>query len=393
MSFLTWLSRKRFPYEPLVTIEISRSRLIHNLNEFRKVAPSGHFAPVIKSNAYGHGLAEIAHIIRMETDKWPKHERPPFYVVDSYFEALALRSGGFKPHILIMGYTRPETMTNLFLRGVSFTVTSLQSLEALSQADFAPRGTVRIHLKIDTGMRRQGILPHEAVRAIDLLKGHSHIVLEGLCTHFADADNVETSFTEGQIQIWNELVQLFESSFPGITHIHASNSDGHRYVSMTRATVSRLGIGLYGLIDTIPASLNINPLPVLEMKTIITGTKHLRAGDHVGYGNTFRAEKDMTIATIPVGYYEGVDRRLSNSGYVEAGTDLTPCKIIGRVSMNITVIDVSALKDACIGTPVTVISRDPSKKNSLHSIAAICKTIVYEQAVRIPPHLKRIIVD
>ena len=135
------------------------------------------------------------------------------------------------------------------------------------------------------------------------------------------------------------------------------------------------------------------------MKTLITGIKMLMRGETVGYGNTFKAEKDMCIATIPVGYYEGLDRRLSNNGAVQVETAAGKrviCPIIGRISMNITTIDASALPGICglhMNMPVTVISNNPADPNSIASLAKRCGTITYEIAVKIPPHLKRVIVD
>jgi alanine racemase len=431
MSILTHFSRKRFPYEPLIRVEISRSRLMHNLNEFRKLAPKSidgkpSIAPVLKSNAYGHGLIEVARALEHEPNI-------PFYIVDSYFEAIALRAKGFSRPILVIGYTRPETIRDSNLHDVSFTVTSLDTLRAIAlhkmdhwqsnsgrigfrsyNLRFRPK-IVRIHIKIDTGMRRQGILPNEIDEAIDLLQrdgaGKRPVVLEGITSHLCDADNDDETFSEAQIRIWNAAVKRFSGEFKTLKHIHLSATDGHRLTPDIDATVSRLGIGLYGLSDNHALTRRLDLLPVLEMKTIITGVKRIKEGETVGYGNTYEAPCDMMIATMPVGYYEGVDRRLSRSntalgarhaassgdaddtgGFVLVGTKRIPCPIIGRVSMNITIIDITHLPDTQIGEEAVVISGTTRDPNSIVNIAKACGTIPYEIAVHIPAQLKRIVV-
>jgi alanine racemase len=396
-SLLRWLSRRRFPYEPLITVEISRGRLIHNLNEFRKLAPKAMVAPVLKSNAYGHGLLEIASLL--------KDEHVPFFIVDSYFEAVSLRSQRVRTPILIIGYTRPETIAHSRLRDTAFTIASMETLrlftgkkppspEEHDSDGHDPRSIstgriVRIHLKIDTGMRRQGILPEEADEAIEIIEGNRQLSLEGICTHLCDADNPDTSFTDSQIHIWNRMAKKFRTAFPSLKYVHASATDGHEFAEEIDANVSRLGIGLYGLSENKAITSKLGLQPVLKMKTIITGVKKLKPGESVGYGNTFRAEKEMLIATIPVGYFEGLDRRLSNNGSVQVGPNKTVCPIIGRVSMNITTIDVSGLPHAKTGDEVTVVSDISTDPNSIESIEKRMGSITYEMAVRIPAHLKR----
>lgn len=422
MNLFTRLSRLRYPYEPLITVEISKSRLLHNLQEFERIAPHGRIAPVLKSNAYGHGLIEIAKILETERKSHEHFPKPakniaasisstPFIVVDSYFEAVALRAKGIKAHILIIGYTRPETIIASSGANTSYTITSLETLKEIDSMTskkrperletgaidfFKPlrlsRGGHLIHLKIDTGMHRQGILPEEISEAISIIKSNPNIVLEGICSHLADADNNDESFTESQINVWNKYVKVFKQEFPTLRYYHLSNTDGHRFAKDIDANVSRLGIGLYGISDTSEITKSMDLQPALEMKTVVTSVKHLKDGECVGYSKTYKACKDCVIGTIPVGYFEGLDRRLSNKGFVLVGTDRVPCPIVGRVSMNITSIDMSAVPNIKIGDPVVVISSDPKDPNSIVSIARACETIPYEIAVKIPAHLKRVVI-
>ena len=389
-NILRRLARNRFPYEPLITIEVSRGRILGNLAEFRRlVGADPHsktnrlVAPVLKSNAYGHGLLEVAEIL--------KHERAiPFFSVDSYFEAIALRAQSIKTPLLIIGFTRPETIVESKLAHTSFTVISIESLKTLATL---VKHKVRIHLKIDTGMHRQGILIREIDEAVRILESNKLIILDGTLTHFSEADDPDESFTRKQILDWNHAVELISMRVPGVRYLHAAATDGSRFVDDIKCNVIRLGIGLYGLSENKNLNSAVTLKPVLSMKTIVTGVKKIYRGETVGYGNTFTAERDMTIATIPVGYYEGLDRRLSNKGTVQVGSTKTPCPIIGRVSMNITTVDVSGVPEVKVGTNVTVIANDMAEPNSIHGIAECCGTITYEVVVKIPAQLKRVVTE
>lgn len=362
------------PAQPLVTISISRSALLGNLGEFIKATQPRQIAPVLKSNAYGHGLSLIANEL--------KKEKVPFFVIDSYFEAKALRNEKITSPLLIIGYSSTDSIIKNNLKNIIFTITSLDSLKELSAKILKP---THIHLKIDTGMHRQGILPEEKEVATNIIKANAKIIIDGICSHLSDADNKNQSFTKKQIILWNDLVKYFKKEFPLLKYWHISASAGHIYQDAD-SNITRLGIGLYGLTNI--EYLNLKP--VLEMRTIITGIKKIKKGETVGYNNTYKAEDDMVIATIPVGYNEGLDRRLSNKGFVKI--DEQDCPILGRVSMNITIIDISKLNNIKIGDEVIVISSIKNDLNSIENIARICDTISYEIAVHIPQHLKRIII-
>lgn len=368
-----------YSYSPLITINLSKSALLHNLNEFKKLAPQGQVAPVLKSNAYGHGLVLIAEVL----DK----EKCPFLVVDSFYEAHLLKKRKIRTGILVLGYTPTTTILNNRFRNISFTITSLEALKELDEVSTKEKSDTRIHLKIDTGMHRQGILVEEVDTAFEILEKNPHIILEGMCSHFSDSDGENDVFTQKQIGVWNEIVKKARSKFSSLTYFHISNTSGHLFSKDIDANVSRLGLGLYGLAK-IP---NHTFKPVLEMKTILTSVKKIPAGETVGYNNTFTASKDMTIATLPVGYYEGLDRKLSNKGFVKVKG--VYCPIVGRVSMNISTIDVTEVPNPKIGDEVQIISPNSQDKNSILGISSIAETIPYEEVVKIPEKLRRVWVE
>jgi len=381
--------KARFPYTPLVRVEISAENLLHNFNEFKKLTPGGLAAPVLKSNAYGHGLSLVAKIVDTE--------KPPFIIVDSYFEALAVRAAGATSPLLILGYTPVETMVTNKLKGISFTVISFDALEKLNSV----KKNITIHLKIDTGMSRHGILFSQIPAAIERLQKMSDkITLQGISSHFADADSSDGTFTLSQIEKWNKAVDIFKKEFPTLAYWHTSATSGHFYSKKIKANLSRVGLGLYGINVGGPIDSLTNLKPALEIKTVISGIKKIPKGQKVGYSITFTAPKDMTIATLPLGYFEGVDRRLSSKGFVKISTINASggrgtehfAPIIGRVSMNITTIDVTHLPGLKIDDEVIVISSKPADKNSVENIAKLCGTIPYEILVHIQTSLHRAVV-
>ena len=368
--------KKRFSrYSPLIEVLISKENLLHNFREFKNKYPKLEFAPVLKSNAYGHGLKETAEIL--------SNEKKPFLAVDSLFEARALRNAGVSDRILIIGYFRPKEI-NYRLKKISYLVTSFEQLELLNKKI---RRNTNIHLKIDTGMHRQGIDYSEAGKAIKIIKDNKKINLEGVCSHFADAENKNSEFTLKQIKKWNSIVDKFKKEFDSIKYFHLSATPGMRYSDKISANMVRLGIGLYGFKQGLGDDFNLKP--VLSIKTIITSIRNFNAGDHIGYGITFQADKNMKTATIPFGYFEGLDRQLSNKGFVKVKDKF--CPIIGQINMNITSLDVSNVPDVAVGDEVIVISDDPQDKNSVSKMAKLCNTIPYVILINIPSHLKRII--
>lgn len=371
--------RKRFSsYKPSVEVLISKSALLHNLHKYQQHYPKLLFAPVLKSNAYGHGLIKVAQIL----DK----EDIAFFAVDSLYEAMVLRNEGIRSDILVIGYTSPENIRNSRLARIAFTVTSLDQLQDIEKIISRK---IRVHLKVDTGMHRQGILPNEIEKAVKIFKENSLLVLEGICSHLADADNIDPSYTKHQFQEWERICSLFQEEFKTIKYFHIAATAGMPYTELAFGNVARLGIGLYGIDPFSNSKMNLKP--VLSLRSIISSLKSLETGECVGYNTTYKTESRKMIATIPVGYFEGVDRRLSNIGFVQIEGQC--CPIIGRISMNISSVDVTGLKDVKLGDKVIIISNNRSDKNSVQNIAKITNTIPWEILIHIPSSLRRTVID
>lgn len=362
-------------YEPSVKVLISKEKLLENLHEYQKNYPNFLFAPTLKSNAYGHGLVPVAEILDTE--------QVAFLVLDSLYEAMILRSNGIKSELLIIGYTQVKNIKHSKLSGVAFTITSLEQLEEVA---VQTSSRVTIHLKVDTGMHRQGILPEQIHAAIEIINNHSHLVLEGVCSHFADADNEDDAFTQTQIKQWKNIVETFSQNFSSIKFFHIAATAGVAHSAGTAGNVVRLGIGLYGI------NVSVSPVPlkpVLQMQSIISSVKRVRAGEHIGYNLTYTALRDSMIATVPAGYCEGVSRKLSNCGFFKIGDSY--CPIVGNVSMNITSIDVTSIPQVKMGDVVTILSDTAADKNSVLNIASLTQTIPWEVLVSIPQHLRRVV--
>ncbi|MEK7479386.1 MAG: alanine racemase [Patescibacteria group bacterium] len=364
-------------YTPLIEVFIHKNRLLENLHTFQTAYPGVEFAPVLKSNAYGHGLCEVAGILDTENCS--------FLCVDSYFEAQTCRGKGIRAPILVIGYTEPSNLKRAPLHNVSYAVISMDHLGDLERTLSFPTA---FHIKLDTGMHRQGISPKEIPEALALLKKSKHIKIEGVFSHFADADTEGSAFTEWQIEVWNKSMRILRSELTGVRYAHLAATTGSFYSKKIDANVIRLGLGLYGY-DTSPER-NMGLKPILEMRTKITSTRPIQKGEAVGYNLTFKATKNMKIATIPTGYYEGLDRRLSNKGFVSI--EERACKILGRVSMNMASIDISEIPDEDLAKPVVVIHSNPKAKNSVLSMARLANTNCHEILIHIPSHLRRIVV-
>ena len=360
----------------LTKVYIHKESILHNLKTYQKTYKGANIAPVLKGNAYGHGLKEIAQIVGSQDI--------PFIVLNSYEEVVTLRNEGITAKVLLIGYTPPKHIRENKLENTSFTITSAEQLQAIQDTTT----NTNIHLKIDTGMHRQGITYEQLNESIDIIQANAMLNLEGICSHLADADNSDQAFTREQHTLWEKIITTLRKKHKTIQYYHIAATAGMPNTKEAFANTARLGIGLYG-IDTAPES-NIHLKPAMEMKSVITTIKTVPAGGCVGYNCTYRAKEATTIATVPAGYFEGVDRRVSNKGFFTVkGIN---CPIVGRVSMNITTIAIPTTPTIHIGDEVTIISNNTNDNNTITNIAHIAKTIPWEILVHIPQHLPRVVV-
>lgn len=360
-------------YEALNRIELSKGRLLSNykiLSSRKKM-----IAPVLKSNAYGHGLVATAKILDTVN--------APFFCVDSLYEAYELSKNGIKSKILIMGYVSPKSLATKKLP-FSFAVYTLAQLKMI--AKYQPHSL--LHIFVDTGMHREGFLKEELPLLVRFIK-KNNLIIEGIMSHFAESEAPGKKQTREQIADFkNALADVFSMGIiPRFTHIENSSGILHSKELDEIGKVSRSGIGLYG-ID--PEGKDKRLKPVLEFKSVIAQIKYIKKGEYVGYNFSHRSKKDSVIAVIPAGYNDGVDLGLSNIGFMKVKGVF--CPIIGRVSMNITTIDVTCVKGVQVGDSVAIFSRNKNDKNSIANASKIAKTIPYELLVHLTPSTARVVV-
>jgi alanine racemase len=357
-----------------VEVRIFRDALVHNLKAFSE-AERLPVAPVLKSNAYGHGLIETGTIV--------ESERVPFACVNSLSEASLLRAAGVQTPLLVISYTSLERLQSNALPNITFGVISMNELRRVAAAGIS----ATVQLEIDTGMHRHGILPDEIEEAVQILKSNSSLVLQGVYSHLADADTKDSPLTRVQIDTWNAAVRTFRAAVPDLAYFHLSATTGVTYAGEIEANIARFGVGFYGFNVS---STTLFLKPALEMRTRIASIRTVRRGETVGYNGIYIAPSDRVVATVPVGYNEGIDRRLSGLGSMLVKGRV--CPILGRVSMNITSLDVTDVEGVQLDDEVIAISANHEDPNSIENIAKFCDAIPYEVLVHIPSELPRVVV-
>ena len=347
-------------------IEISKRAILANFEYFQKVTGQ-EIWPVLKSNAYGHGLEQVVEILKVK--------KPTYVVADSYYEALRIWKVNKQQRVLIMGSIHPDNLARLDYSKIALMVQDRETVERLGSLN----KYIKVHLKVDTGMSRQGVEIKNLKEMINELKKHKNIEVEGLMSHLADADNEDESFTKEQITKFEEIKQLvWESKLtPKYWHLAATAGAGKMPKGLTN--IVRLGIGLY-----------LGKAAAMRMVSTITLVKTIEKGERVSYNGIYEAPKKMQIGVVPMGYFEGLDRRLSNKGVMKIRGKEVP--ILGRVCMNLTVVGLGENK-AKMWDEVEVISSRKGDKNSVEEIAKICETIPYEILVGLDQSIRRVIIE
>ena len=339
-------------------IEIDKGAIGHNFSVFRGViGKQVKMLGVVKSNAYGHNLFEFAkELEKLGVD---------FLGVDSAVEGLALRREGVKTPILVLGYTLPEMFEELAQKNISIAVSNFETFAELKSFDKAQdlrktKTKIKIHIKVDTGMSRHGFTETEIKKVLAEISKNKNLDVEGLFTHFAMAKNPSFSaYTKSQIEKFNMWRKAFADANLK-TICHAGATAGTLLYKEAHFDMVRIGISLYGIWPSRESEAfyedKIKLQPVLSWKTIVAEIKKYPKGTKVGYDCSETVDKDSVVAILPVGYWHGLPRALSSIGHVIINRQ--KCKILGRVCMDIIMIDVTALKNPKVGDEVIIIGGD-----------------------------------
>ncbi len=430
-------------------LEISKVNLLHNIGEFLNlIGPHVHLMAVVKANAYGHGITQVAELLgKSEQGINPSFTSPYdkgrqggvntiWFGVDSIDEALTLRAAGIAQPILALGYVPLDRLHEAVEQGIRLTVYNRETIEALGKItphlNPLPQGErkqkklslslhgrgqgegvpIKLHLKLETGTNRQGVLPEQALELCKLIQQYPHLELEGISSHFANIeDTTDHTFAMLQLQRFNQFLNLLTYNLQPTNYKllirHMACTAATILFPQTYFNMVRVGIGLYGLWpsrETLVAAKKsplhppfakgeaggFNLQPVLSWKTRIAQIKQVKAGESVGYGLSERMAQDSKIAILPIGYYDGYDRKLSSLGNVLIGG--TRCKIIGRINMNMCMVDITHMPSAKVEDEVVLVGEQGTERITAEELAQKVGTINYEVVARINPMLPRMVI-
>ncbi len=370
------------------SITLSKNSLIQNITSIRKLlGPTKKIISVVKANAYGHGMKEVVSIIESFTDA---------YAIDDIQELVDLRKRTTK-EIYILGHVCEGEVDGILEHNGIPVVYEGSMVEMLEKAATIKKKTVDINIKIDTFLGRQGILIEQLPSLLKKITACKWIRLRGIYSHFSNIEDTrDFTHAQRQIDVFKEAcVYVEEQGYVNIEKHMSSTAGIMAYDHMdSLCTHVRLGLGLYGLWpseDLKKTYLSqVSLAPVLSWKSCIAQVKTVPANFPIGYGCTYVTEKSTTIAIVPQGYSDGYDRSLSNKG--EMLVRGKRCPVIGRVAMNMCVIDVSGVEGVKLEDEVVLIGSQGGETVSADHIAALTDTISYEVVARISPLLPRRIV-
>lgn len=361
--------------------QIDLGAVRHNIMvERARIGADVKIMAVIKANAYGHGDIEVAEALDGLVDA---------YGVAIPEEALRLRKNGVKKMILVLGYSGSDWFEELIHEDISQTVYSYPMAKQLSDTASNIGKTAKIHIKIDTGMSRIGFMPVkdniDVIRAISELPG---IWIEGAFTHFARADEETSEAAREPFEKFMIFLQELENRGIHIPIKHAANSASIIQFPESRLDMVRSGITTYGLYPSEKVSKDImHIIPALQWKSQVSFVKRIHPGTSVGYGGTFTASRETMVATIPVGYADGVKRDLSGKGHVLIRGQYAP--IIGKICMDQFMVDVTEIQGVSEGDTVTLIGTDGKYQISVEEVAALSHSFNYEYVCGISQRVPR----
>lgn len=369
-------------------VEISQSALRHNLGEVRKLVNPAKVMAVVKANAYGHGFLEIAQLANKNGADW--------FGVDQVDEAMVLRKAGIKKPVLILGYTPLERIRDAVKNNISFVAYQAETLKEAARVGTKKR-PARIHLKLETGLTRQGIASQDLMPLVHLIqKLGSSIVIEGASTHYANIDDTsDATYAYEQLSRFRELIAILREHGIDPPWKHTACSTAAFLFPEMRFNLIRLGISLYGLWSSERTKFGAKTLKlkaVLTWKTLVAQIKKIPSGTSVGYGLTERVKRDSIVAVIPIGYADGFDRMgMSRKGEVLIRGKR--CKVLGRVCMNMCMVDVTSVNGVRTEDEVVIIGCQGKDEIAAEDVADHCGTNNYEVVSRISALIKRTLVD
>lgn len=366
---------KRADYGAWLEIRLDRFR--ENLRNIKNISGQTQVMAVVKANAYGHGLLEMARTIKDDV---------VYLGVSSLSEVLELKENGIETPVFLFGRLFGQELASAVKAGTALSVSSYQEAQEIAQVSSQLRCVSKIHIKVDTGMGRLGIPQQEAFPVIQKIALLKNLNLEGLFTHFPTAER-EDGFTESQFRQFGLLAEALENKGISFVYRHTSNSAASLKLKSPVLNLIRPGLILYGIPPVSSASLEPLFPPVMQLKSRIILLKELGPGESVGYGREYQLKERSTIATLPVGYSHGYPVHLSNKSYALYQGKRYP--VAGRVSMDYLCVDLGNTP-AQIGDEITLLGENGNDILRAEDLAQWAGTIPYEIVTRLSSRLPRI---
>lgn len=362
--------------------EISLDAIETNVQSFRRHIGTSKFMAVVKADGYGHGAVQVA---TAATDAGAD-----YLGVALLDEALHLREAGIDVPILVLGYTAPHAVEEAVKHDITLTVFSDESIKEMERAANVWNKQAKVHLKIDSGMNRIGVRDQNEALQICKSFNDSKVILEGIFTHFADADNPDSAYTYQQYKNFTSLVDYLNQHQIEIPLKHCCNSAATIAYPEMHLDMVRVGISLYGLYPSghLRATIHLNQ--AMSLKTKPAMIKEVQSGHSISYGCTYTPDATSVIATLPIGYADGLSRQLSNKGEMMVIGLRVP--IVGRICMDQTMIDVTAVEQISKADTVTIFGDPEDGYISLDEVAEHMQTIHYETVCLIGKRVPRVYV-
>lgn len=361
-----------------VWAEIRLDNIAYNVRQIRRLIPKQcELMAVVKANGYGHGSLETAYTMIANGANWMAVALPE--------EAVRLRRGGITAPILVLGAVSEDELDICVAQDLGVTVFEPHIARGLSRAAIAQGRQARVHIKVDTGMGRLGLLPEDFGELVELVLRLPGLKIEGVFTHFAQAEQSDLAYTQWQWSRFRGVMEELAGKGIAIPYFHAANTAATMFLPAAHLDLVRVGLALYGMF---PDGRRPVPLkPALTLKTKVAFVKRIPPGSAVSYDSAYVTWKETSVAVLPIGYGDGLTRGLSNQGRVLLNGHF--CPIVGKVTMDHTMIDVGDLP-VSIGDEVILIGSDGKREITADEWAQLMGTINYEITTRLSNRVERV---
>jgi alanine racemase len=357
---------------------VSLDNIAYNVQQFRAfIGPNCELMAVVKANGYGHGALETAYTMIAHGTNWLAVALPE--------EGVRLRRGGITAPILVLGAVSADELDVCVAADLVVTVFEPHIARLLSIAAVARQKLARVHIKVDTGMGRLGLLPKDFGDLVELVKGLPGLEIQGVFTHFAQADQADLIYTKWQWERFQTVREDLSTRGIVIPYVHAANTPATMFFPDSHLDLVRVGLGIYGMYPDARRPLDLRP--ALTLKTKVAFVKRVPAGSRVSYDSTYVTDQETSLAVLPIGYADGLSRGLSNRGHVIIKETL--CPIVGNVTMDHTMVDVGDLP-CSIGDEVVLLGTDGQHEIQAHHWASILGTINYEITCMLSSRIERV---